>query len=795
MMKVGAGKTAPAITATLVALAALTAGLFIVAHHPLSPVAMMAACLFALVICVRFDHAWLLLLPALLPIVDLAPWTGWLTFEEFDILVLGAAAGAWLRHGWAPGVSAPARPSKLLLVLVALYLLFLAISLARGIDDAGGIIWGWFQGYEGPMNSLRLAKSFLLAALFAPLLGRANSRLDDHGVTYLSWGMALGLATVSLAAVWERMAFPGLLNFSADYRTTALFWEMHVGGAALDGFLVLTLPFAVLLMLRSKHAGQLLPAGLMLGLGIYASLTTFSRGVYLAMVVSLAVLATLLIVRNNPSASTLRSKRIIGGLAAMIVAGGLAFLAFRHGGYRATLALLGCLGLFMLTMEYARSLPGRPWAAVIAIAIPLAIMAFGLTWLNGKGSYWSYVAIWLLGTSALLASLKSGADSLRAIALSSALSLPFAAALIANHWGGTPALADMAIALVALAGFAIWGIRAQQPVWPTSWRSQGIAFAGAMSLTAMVAIFSGGAYMGDRFTTSERDLQGRLQHWQAGLDLLQTPGNWLVGKGLGRFPASFFFGAPGNEFPGSYSLGQEDGNRFIALSGPRYQAGFGEVLRIGQRVEPGAAGRYRLEFDVRTQGKAKLGFGICSKHLLYAESCGGREIVVSSPNTVWQHQSLEFNVPRLGGPWYAPQLVVFSLAIDTLGARADIDNLTLVDPGGRPVLANGNFSDDMARWFFTSDHHHMPWHMKNMFLHVLFEQGILGLATLGALIAVALIRSLSGRRAHHPLAPAMVAGIVGFLVVGLFDSLLDVPRVAFLFFLLLLLAIQGRKAG
>ena len=41
----------------------------------------------------------------------------------------------------------------------------------------------------------------------------------------------------------------------------------------------------------------------------------------------------------------------------------------------------------------------------------------------------------------------------------------------------------------------------------------------------------------------------------------------------------------------------------------------------------------------------------------------------------------------------------------------------------------------------------------------------------------------------------MIAGIVGFLVVGLFDSLLDVPRVAFLFFLLLLLAVQGRKAG
>ncbi|MDP2171372.1 MAG: hypothetical protein Q8J96_13210 [Rhodocyclaceae bacterium] len=796
MMKVGAGGTAPAITSTVVALATLSTGLFIAAHHPLSSIAMIAGCLAAFIICLRFDHAWLLLLPALLPIVDLAPWTGWLTFEEFDILVLGAAAGAWLRHGWTPGVSAPARPSKLLLLLVALYLLFLAVSFARGIADAGGFVFGWFQGYEGSMNSLRLAKSFLLAALFAPLIGRTHSRLDDRGVAYLGWGMVLGLATVSLAALWERIAFPGLLNFSADYRTTALFWEMHVGGAALDGFLVLTLPFAVLLMLRSQYVGQLLPAGLILGLGIYASLTTFSRGVYLAMVISLALMAFLLNAKN-PSSRTgaTRSKGIILGLVAMIAVAGLAFLVFRHGGYRATLALLGCLGLFMLTMEFARSLTCRLWAAAIAIAIPLILAAFAFTWLYGKGSYGSYATIFLAALVALLFSFKSGADNLRAVALSGTLALPFAAALIANHWGGTSALIDMTTALAILAAFAIWGIHSKQTVWPAGWRSQGIAFAGAMSLAAMVAIFSGGAYMGDRFSTSERDFKGRLQHWQAGLDILQTPGDWLFGKGLGRFPASFFFGAPGNEFPGSYKLTQENQNNFLALSGPRYQIGFGEVLRISQRVSPVPAGRYQLEFNARSQDKVTLGFSLCSKHLLYAEACSGRQIAING-NGDWQHLKLEFNGRQLsGGAWYAPQFIVFSLALENSGKRVDIDKLSLSDPHGRQILANGDFSDEMARWFFTSDHHHMPWHMKNMFLHVLFEHGALGLAAFMALVAVAALRTFGGVRSHHPGAPALAAGIAGFLVVGLFDSLLDAPRVAFLFFLMLLLAIQGRKAG
>lgn len=798
MMKLGAGKTASPIAATLVALAALAAGLFIAAHHPLSPVAMMAACLFVLVICVRFDHAWLLLLPALLPIVDLAPWTGWLSLEEFDVIALGAASGAWLRHAWAPGAAAPARTSTTLLLLVAVYLLLLGIAFVRGTSDAGGFEFGWFQGYEGSMNSLRLAKSFILAALFAPLLGRANSRLDGHGVVYLGWGMALGLATVSLAAIWERIAFPGLLNFSADYRTTALFWEMHVGGAALDGFLALTLPFAVLLMLRGKHIAQIIPAVLLLGLGVYASLTTFSRGVYLADLFSLVVLALMLVMRRNDDRAAAKSQLIkttLVGLLSVIAVIGLGTLVFHHGGYRSTLAVFGSLAVFMLTTDLVRGTAARLWTAAIAIAIPLALLAFALVWFNAKGAYWAYTALFVLTLAGWIATLRMSSDIARTVTLAGSLSLPFAAGLVANHWGGTPALGDASIALAVICLLAIWNARARKSIWPTGLRQQGVVLASLISLTGLVAVFSGGAYIGDRFTTSERDFQGRLQHWSAGLNLLQTPADWLVGKGLGRFPATFFFGAPGNEFPGSYQLGQESANLFLSLSGPRYQIGYGEVLRISQRIESGPAGRYHLDFDVRTQGKAKLGFGICSKHLLYAESCGGREIVVSSVDPVWQHQSLEINVPKFGGSWYAPQLVVFSMAIDTLGARADIDNLVLIDPGGRPVLANGNFSDDMARWFFTSDHHHMPWHMKNMFLHVLFEQGILGLAALGALIAVALIRSLSGRRAHHPLAPAMVAGIIGFLVVGLFDSLLDVPRVAFLFFLLLLLAIQGRKAG
>ena len=69
-----------------------------------------------------------------------------------------------------------------------------------------------------------------------------NTHKDRTG-RQLALGIAIGLGTASLAALWERLAFTDLLNFSSDYRSTALFWEMHVGGAALDGWLLLTIPF------------------------------------------------------------------------------------------------------------------------------------------------------------------------------------------------------------------------------------------------------------------------------------------------------------------------------------------------------------------------------------------------------------------------------------------------------------------------------------------------------------------------------------------------------------------------
>ncbi|MDI6746531.1 MAG: hypothetical protein QMD17_05245 [Rhodocyclaceae bacterium] len=785
------------IYSTLLALLALAAGMFIAGHHPLAPLVAMIGCGIAMLLCALIPHAWLFLLPALLPVVDLAPWTGWITFEEFDILALGAAAGAWLRHGWLSSTNRGARPSLLLLGLVALFLPGLAWAFVRATQEAGGFVFGWFQAYDGAMNGVRLAKGFLLAALFAPLLGRAMSSREESGIAMLAWGMALGLALAALAATWERLAFPGLLNFSADYRTTALFWEMHVGGAALDGYLVLTLPFAVLLLLRAHDLKQLLPISVIMALGTYASLTTFSRGVYLAALLSMAVMALLLIMRDPAEPTQPRRSRLAEGFLVLVwsVASlGLAYLTFRSGGYRTLAAVLGCLAVHMMTGTLARHASSRTWSVAIAAAVLLAASILITGWLIGKGAYLAYGGVLTLAVGAILARRLSGRHPWTELALAAALVLPIAAAQVAVHWGGWSALGDAAVPLVLIIGLATWNIGRARPVWPTETRKRGVVLAGVFALSAVTAVFGGGTYIGDRFSTSEQDLADRMKHWRAGIDHLQSRDDWLLGKGLGRFPPDFFFGAPGNEIPGSYRLSEEGQNAFLALSGPRYQIGYGEILRVSQRIHLGPAGLYRVELDGRVPADANLRAEICTKHLLYAQACAGKNIRLKKTADDWQHLSFELDGRKLSdGPWYAPQLVVFSIALETMGGRIDVDNLVVMDPHGRSVIANGDFSADMARWFFTSDHHHMPWHMKSMFLHVLFEQGIVGLATFTLLVLAALSRSLVGRRSHHPLAPAIIASIVGFLVVGLFDSLLDIPRLAFLFFLILMVGIQGRR--
>ena len=135
------------------------------------------------------------------------------------------------------------------------------------------------------------------------------------------------------------------------------------------------------------------------------------------------------------------------------------------------------------------------------------------------------------------------------------------------------------------------------------------------------------------------------------------------------------------------------------------------------------------------------------------------------------------------------------MAIESSGTSVVIDNVSLIGPDGRELLVNGNFAESMDRWFTTSDRFHLPWHIKNLGLNLLFDQGIIGLLLFALLCCDAFFRLITGVARGHPFAPFLAAALAGFLLVGLFDSLLDVPRLAFLSYLLLMASLALPKVA
>ena len=798
---------APAAQAAWLIVAAACSGLALglACQYPVLPGAAVVLVLIVGFASFRWPRHWPLTLPALLPVIGLAPWTGWLTFEEWDLLVLAIAAGGYLRGvvdgraGHDHGVGMMRSKSKsapLMLGLLTAYGTTMAVSMLLGFADAGGFRWGLFQGYREPMNSLRLAKPFFAMLLLAPLWLAALRRDSEGTSRRLATGLVLGLLGTALAATWERLAFTDLLNFSTDYRTTALFWEMHVGGAALDGMLALTLPFLVHELLAANTRQRWLAMAAILPLAGYACLTTFSRGVYLAVPVGVALMFVLHARQARHTSTRSVSATLVRGLPAVALVAAFAAAAmamFPTSGYRGLIGLLAASAVLLALPRLLRAAPRAQALQGLVAGLLLCGLCWAMALVLPKGAYLAYALATAVAAGALLMHLRPNAAGLQhhapALALAGLVAMLASLLLVARHWGGDEALPPAQAVVAALAALLLAASFSPRVVWPAQPRWQA-GTACALVLTAgVVAAFGGGAYMGDRFATGSSDFQGRVQHWKDGLSLLRTPVHLLFGRGLGRFVDNHAFTAAANARPGDYRLRNESSNTYVTLVAGTHELGWGEVMRLSQRIPAFTLPAF-VEFDVRTDQALLVHLEVCAKHLLYDGGCLVQKAHPVAKPGVWQTMKLPFagTLPD-PGPWYAPRLMEFSIALESPGQRADIDNLRLVEADGRDLLSNGDFSSGLARWFMTSDRYHLPWHMKNLAAHVLFDQGFVGLALLGLMVALALLRTtLTGAR-HHRLAPGVAGGLAGFLVVGMFDSLLDMPRVAFLFYFLVLLGL------
>ncbi len=623
----------------MLAVVSFVAAVTLAINHPLWPTGMLVMLWCIVVLEIGVPGAWLLLVPGCLPFMNFSPWTGWIAFEELDIVLLAVLTGGYgrwalVRNGTRPHGMSQFEPEQALQALWSALAVSGVVSLWRGIADAGGWSFDWFSGYAQALNSVRVFKSLGFALLLWPLVNQQLREDSARAQRRFALGMVLGLACVCLSVVWERAGFVGLWNFSANYRTVALFWEMHVGGAAIDAYLAMAAPFAVWALVSAKRPISWLAAALLSLLVGYACLTTFSRGVYLAVVCALLLLAYLV---HRP--------------------------AYKVGVAKTRWRMLG------------------------------------------------------------------------------------------------------GFALLVLLGLEVF------------------------------AVLGGDSFMQKRLAKSNQDIGSRIGHWIHGVELLNGGQDWWMGKGMGRLPANYSNQVAGANFSGDVRLAEEANsngglNRFATLSTPPNLDELPGVYALTQRIDLAQESAHSLRMNVRVRKPVDLTVQLCQRHLLYDRNCQGASVHVEPHEDTWQTLEL----PLRGDSLVFPQkntsrLLMLAVAVDSVDALIDVDNLHLTNALGQELLVNGDFSRRLAQWLPVAKAYYVPWHIDNLYLELLIERGLLGVMVVGALIAWAMASAVWIRAPANPLHPYLAAGLFGSLMVGLVSSVLDVSRVALVFFLLSMILI------
>jgi hypothetical protein len=313
-------------------------------HHPVAPAAVTVGLLATAMLVGWRPHAMWFLLPALLPVMSFAPWTGWTLVDESDLLVMACLVGAMAR--WAKDhrsrSGATAAPGELVFVgLWCLLTLSLVWGAWLGLRDSGASWLAMFRdeaalyaSYDSAWNTVRVAKSLVWGLLLGALMWAHSPALKP--ATWVARGMVAGLALVCLAVLWERVVYAGLFDFSLPYRTTAWFWEMHVGGGAIDAYLAMAVPFAFWAVWTAPTPRRWAAANVLVVVAVYAVLTTYSRGVYLAVLISLLFMAvSAWRLKLAPAAGAAWGRRTLGGLLlvlgveGLVVFGGGSFMGDR----------------------------------------------------------------------------------------------------------------------------------------------------------------------------------------------------------------------------------------------------------------------------------------------------------------------------------------------------------------------------------------------------------------------------------------------------------------------------------
>ncbi|HEY2967376.1 MAG TPA: O-antigen ligase family protein [Casimicrobiaceae bacterium] len=315
-----------------------------------------------------------------------------------------------------------------------------------------------------------------------------------------------------------------------------------------------------------------------------------------------------------------------------------------------------------------------------------------------------------------------------------------------------------------------------------------IAVLAVTGLAVMIPILSG-SFMEVRLAGTQTEATARMRHWARTIDMMDKDlTTSLFGMGLGSFPRAFLF-KNRDAASATFSYEREDGNGFLRL-------GSGKPLYLDQRVAVVADKSYTLSLDLRSSDpEAGVSVTLCEKSVQYSFGCKAVSLQQRAAAAGWEHREVKLESGQVGsGPWLLRRPVALSIANARSGSIVEVDNVRLRDESGRDLIANADFSDGGARWFFSADDH-LPWHIFNLWVQILFEQGWVGVLALTVAVVISLTRLAAGMWRGNLFSSMLLAALGGFLLIGLTEGLFDGPRVTTLFFLLLFLGLLRRPVA
>jgi hypothetical protein len=178
--------------------------------------------------------------------------------------------------------------------------------------------------------------------------------------------------------------------------------------------------------------------------------------------------------------------------------------------------------------------------------------------------------------------------------------------------------------------------------------------------------------------------------------------------------------------------------------------------------------------------------------MLYSRNCTWEIFSLHADGDQWQTSARAIRVHETGSKLSFGGLAIdpptkLSISISNAPrSGVDIDRISLSDMQGHELIRNGEFDQGADYWFWAVDDH-LPWHTKNLFVGIWFDQGWLGLLAVSLLIGVTLmtlIRQMAGGDASSAV---LLAAMTGFVVTGVTVSTFDQPRLALLFYLMCLM--------